>query len=81
MDFRPPTLIESGDVEGVRGLLSNSPNLAAMPFADGSWPLHLASANNEVEIDLLVHAGAPLHPTYPESAHTALSWTYSAPPA
>ena len=67
--------IESGDVEALRGLLAKSPERAALPFDDGSWPLHAAAGANEpAMVELLVCAGAPLDSLYADSGHTALSW-------
>jgi ankyrin repeat protein len=49
--------IQARDATAVRQMLVASPKLAALPFADGSTPLHLASEMNSIElISELVHA-------------------------
>ena len=69
------TLIETGDVAPIEKLLETSPELARIPFDDGSTPLHLAAGENRPAIvSVLVRRGADLEARYGTSAHTALSW-------
>lgn len=68
-------LLQDGDVEALREFLTRSSKVAALPFDDGAWPLHLAAGNDEpAMVELLVQAGVATHPRYAKSAHTALSW-------
>jgi len=67
--------IETRDAQAAHQMLVASPKLAALPFADGSTPLHVASERNSVEIIAdLVRAGARFEEKYAHSGHTALSW-------
>lgn len=68
-------LIEQGETEALRKLLSSSPRLAKLPFPEGDWPIHVAAEYNDpAMIEMLVGAGAPLDTRYEGSAHNALSW-------
>lgn len=68
-------LIEARDVKGVQQILLASPKLSALPFEDGSTPLHIASELNSPDILAdLVQAGARFEVKYGHSGHTALSW-------
>jgi ankyrin repeat protein len=67
--------IEEGDAAGVAALVSSSRRLVGLPFADGATPLHVAAGEDRADIvDLLVRAGASVHPRYGRSGHSALSW-------